>query len=303
MGAEPGGRRPGGALLRVPGGGLGQRLPERRPRFAASCAAPWRRLAEALMDTRPGLGGNPAGMWMVLALVLGTAGSVTLWHEMHERRPAQDFTLTSTGYENGTLAEPVTFSLSDYRGKTVVLDFMAVACTTCRIVAEDVLKPLHDRHGGDIAILSIDTWADPGSGNLFGGETDEALIELQQEENLHWRHALDTDGVYLKYSAIGLPKLVVVDPEGRIAYSETGSQDLSDVEAAVQASIAGEATPVAVLSVGLSGLAFAAGVASILTPCSVGLLPAYLGLLLQDASQAPAARRSHRVLWGGLATA
>src|SRR5688572_7970139 len=201
------------------------------------------------MDVRPGFGQGTFGMSFVLVLLLGTFAGITLWDEAHSRAPAPDFTLVSTGFENGTMGEPVQFSLSDYRGKTVVLDFMAVACTTCRIVTDDVLKPLQAQYGDrdDFVILSIDTWADVGSGNTFGGETRQSVIALQQEENVPWRHALDTDQVYVKYTAIGLPKVVVVDADGRIAYSKVGSQDLGKVERAVEASLAGAATPVPVL--------------------------------------------------------
>jgi cytochrome c biogenesis protein CcdA len=170
--------------------------------------------------------------------------------------------------------------LSDYRGKTVVLDFMAVACTTCRAVTEDVLKPLAADHP-DVVILSIDTWSDPGSGNAFGGESDEDIIRLQQRTETPWRHARDTDQVYVKYAAVSLPKLAVVDPDGDLVYAKAGAQDADDVEDAVRAAKLGAAAPVPALHVGLLGLAFVAGLACVFTPCGIGLLPAYVGLLLE----------------------
>lgn len=255
-----------------------------------------------------GVAGSTLGLYVVLALVLGVALAASLSAAWRSDGPAQDFSLVSTGYENGTMGEPQAFKLSDYRGQTVVLDFMAVACTTCRTVTEDVLKPLAAEHP-DVVILSIDTWADPGSGNVIG-ETDEDIIRLQRQTDVPWRHARDTDGVYIDYAAIILPKLAVVDPGGNLVYSKTGSQDLDRLEAAVVAAQSSAASPVPALRVGVLGFAFVAGLACVFTPCGIGLLPAYVGLLFEQgggraeaAAPAAQARRVARALAGGLRAA
>lgn len=242
------------------------------------------------------------GGWLAIALLLGLAAGLSWTVGAQRGGPAPDFTLTSTGYEDGELGDPVTFALADYRGQTVVLDFMAVTCTSCRAVTEDVLKPLHARHP-DLVILSIDTWADPGSGNHFGGETDEDLIRLQQETGVPWRHARDTDNVYRTYTAWSLPKLAVVDPDGNLVYAKAGTQSLDRVEAAVAAADLGSATPLPSLRLSVLGFAFVAGLACVFTPCGIGLLPAYLALLVEDGAHHPAARRVPRALAGGLAAA
>lgn len=250
------------------------------------------------------------GMWLSLLVVVAVPLGVSAHDALHEEAgPAPDFTLTSTGYEDGVMGEPVTFSLSDYRGKAVLLDFMAVTCTSCRVLTEDVLRPLHAEYGNssDFAILSIDTWADPATGSAtFGGETREDLIRLQREEEVPWRHALDTDGVYRKYSAVSLPKVVVVAPDGTIVLEKTGIPPLAEVRAAVEAGLAGDAPSTTVLRVGLLGLAVVAGVASFFSPCSVGLIPAYMGFLLNAGrrgdGRTPAAGAAH-TLRAGLATA
>lgn len=240
-------------------------------------------------------------LWLALGLVLAVAVGATLTSQWRTAGPAPDFSLVSTGYENGTMGEPQPFRLSDYRGKTVVLDFMAVACTTCRAVTEDVLKPLAREHP-DVVILSIDTWSDPGSGNTIG-ETDRDIIRLQQQTGVWWRHARDTDGVYVAYAAVILPKLAVVDPAGNLVYSNTGSQDLDRLEAAVVAAGASTAGPVPALRVGLLGFAFVAGLACVFTPCGIGLLPAYIGLLVERGGAAQPARRVARALGGGIQAA
>lgn len=241
-------------------------------------------------------------LWVSLLVVLAVPLGISVRDALYEPAGiAPDFTLTSTGYENGTLGEPVTFRLSDYRGKTVLLDFMAVACTSCRILTDEVLRPVHAAYGdrGDFVLLSVDTWADPASGSaIFGGETREELIRLQREEEVPWRHALDTDDVFRKYSAITLPKIAVVGPDGTILLEKTGQPPLSEVRAAIDAGLGGESGETDVLRVGLLGLAVVAGVASFWSPCSVGLIPAYMGFLLQDGR-----RTAGRTLRAGLVTA
>jgi len=252
------------------------------------------------------------GMWLVVALLLGGALAATLWSSVPSEGQAPSFSLRSTGFEGGVQGPPVNFTLADYRGRTVVLDLMAVTCDACAYVNRDVMKPLWDAHGADpkFAILSIDTWADPavdaasGSVPRAGAETDATLIGLQNRTHSPWRHALDTDGVWQKYSAITLPAVLVVAPDGRIVYHIQGDvPSLRSVELAVEASLSGSAQTVPILHLSLAGLAFVAGAASVLTPCTVGLLPAYLGMLLENVRSAPAPTRIRRTLVGGFAAA
>ncbi|MCA1810453.1 MAG: hypothetical protein LC623_00375, partial [Halobacteriales archaeon] len=247
------------------------------------------------------------GMWLLLALLLVLPAGATLYDAVHADTPAPPFHLVSTGFENGVMGPRVPFGLEDYRGKTLVLDLMAVSCTACRYVTADVLAPLHATYGGrgDFALLSVDAWADPavaGDPRLgyAGGESEGSLVELQRSSGVPWRHALDTDQVWQKYSAVSLPRVVVIDAAGHVVLDHVGSPSRAQVEAAVRQSLAGQATPVPVLRLGLAGLAFVAGAAAVLTPCTVGLLPAYLALLLRPASGPSPARR---VLRGGLAAA
>ena len=219
---------------------------------------------------------------MVTGLVIIIVGGLLAWN-LARTAPdeAPGFTLTSTGYEQGNSTEPVTFSLSDYEGQTVLLDFMAVNCSACRVLTDQVVRPLYEEYGNrsDVAFLSIDVWA--GS----SGETNEELIRLQEDERAPWRHALDTDRVLERYGAYNIPMLVVVDGTGQIIYSETGIPAKSTVEKAMQDGIAGVGESQEIVAVGLVGLAFVAGAASIFSPCCIGLLPSYMGDLVSHGSR------------------
>jgi len=246
-------------------------------------------------------GGAAPFPWRLAAVLVGVfllagGGAYAAWTTLQEQpAEAPGFSLTSTGYEDGTLGEPVAFNLSDHRGRVVLLDFMAVSCSSCRIVTEEIVKPAQARHADEgLVVLSIDVWA----GHY--GETREELIKLQKKENTTWRHALDTDSVMEKYGAYALPQIAVVDAEGRLAYRAAGIPPPGEVEAAIQGAVAGEGDGAELLQVGLIGLAFIAGAASIFTPCSVGLLPGYMGLLLRRGGSSGASVRS--TLRAGLVT-
>lgn len=232
---------------------------------------------------------------MATALVAAGVTGYLLVDSTRTTRQAPPFALTSTGYENGTFAAPVNFTLEDYRGKTLVLDFMAVTCASCRIVTDEVLKPLQAEYGGraDFAILSVDVWASDAFGQAVG-EDREGLVALQQRENTTWRHALDTDGLIQKYGAVGIPRLTVIDADGRIVYQNERLPQLGDVEPAVQASLQGTGRQARIIDASLPVLSLLAGLAAVLSPCCVGLLPGYVGNLTRRGIQA-APGAQHRV--------
>lgn len=226
------------------------------------------------MDRRRAALALGVGLLLGAGIFGGIAWAYVSWRTTPELAPP--FALESTGYENGTLGDPVAFSLEDYRGKTVVLDFMAVSCATCRIVTAETLKPLARQHADDLAfaIVSIDVWAG------FAGETRSDLIQLQEQENTTWRHALDTQGLLQDYGAPGIPYLAVVDPFGSLVYAEGGLSHAGLADT-VRAAQAGEGRPQAILQVSIVTLALVAGVATLFTPCAVGLLPGYAGQVMQ----------------------
>jgi cytochrome c-type biogenesis protein len=248
------------------------------------------------------------GPWAALGVLLLAAGGAAWWIEAAPRASqAPDFSLTSTGFEHGVEGAPVPFRLIDFRGKVVVLDFMAVNCATCPALTRNVLVPLQAAHANDtqLQILSIDVWTGPGQ----VGETRDALVQLQRDGGASWRHALDTDGVYQKYGTAILWQLTIVDAAGQIIYSTSAPSEpsLASVEAVLATAEAGAAAASSVPQYGLAALALVAGAAAFFSPCSVGMIPAYLALLL-DVGQTPSSDanppgRGGRGLRGGLAAA
>jgi len=123
---------------------------------------------------------------------------------------APDFTLTDI--------DGVEFSLSDYRGRVVLLDFFATWCGYC-VAQIPHLKTLYEEFGEGLVIISISV--SPSS------DTVEKLQQFRQTHNINWIVARDTVGVNDEYNVPYLPTLVIIDQEGYIQHQHSGPIDES----------------------------------------------------------------------------
>lgn len=119
--------------------------------------------------------------------------------------PAPDFTLTdSTGR---------TFSLSDFRGRPVVLFFMTTSdwCVPCKVETRDGLRPLQDNFGQRVQIISIEV--------LPKDRSDADLNAYRAAYGSNWIYARDTAGVSQKYGVTALSTVIIVDQNGYIRFA------------------------------------------------------------------------------------
>ncbi len=115
------------------------------------------------------------------------------------------------------------FSLSDYRGKIVLLDFFrAVGCPPC-ISEIPHLKAVHEEFGEDLIIISISY------------ESVATLQEFRDNYQIDWKVAKDTAGVSNNYNVQYVPTLVIIDQDGYICYRHVGLTQESDLSNEINA--------------------------------------------------------------------
>lgn len=230
----------------------------------------------SLSDRRkPGHGGKAAVLAIVLAVAICFAPSATA-------KKAPDFTLTDT---DGNV-----FNVSDFSGRVVVLDFMATWCTACKKIMDD-LREVHAAHP-DVVFISID---------IDSTENSQMLETFKQRYNATWTFALDTDEVSQKYGVAAIPKTVVINPSGKIAFSHTGEISASRLSSQVEQAQAGKTADIPFFGVGLPVIAVTAGILSFFSPCAFPLLPGYMAYYLGREKEADdVTAMAKRGFWKGL---
>ena len=104
-----------------------------------------------------------------------------------------------------------TLSLSELRGKTVLLNAFASWCGPCQAETPELVDLAKDE-SNDLLVIGL---------NL--GETPEAIETYRQDFNVPYPLLPDADGSLMEiFRPIGLPTSWFIDPEGVIRYIHTG---------------------------------------------------------------------------------
>jgi cytochrome c-type biogenesis protein len=135
--------------------------------------------------------------------------------EEEELELAQDFTLTDI--------DGNTFSLSDYEGKVVVLDFMATWCIPCQEGMDDLKKVFNNYDDSKVVIITIDADEE---------ENDTQLRNFKDTYGDEWIYAVDyNNDADAKYNVTGYPTLFIINKKSEIAYmNDKGSADYSTLK-------------------------------------------------------------------------
>jgi cytochrome c-type biogenesis protein len=164
------------------------------------------------------------------------------------------------------------FSLSDHRGKVVILEFMATWCSDCKKMTKE-MKSVYSHYGNDVIMISLD---------IDDAETPKLLNDYANENGAKWIFAFpkDFNSVATTFNIHEIPKSLIIDEDGYITFEIIGSHPSGELIKKVEATKQGAADPIASYSMPIIILAFAAGVASFFSPCSFPMLPGYVGYYL-----------------------
>lgn len=129
-------------------------------------------------------------------------------------KPAPDFTLNDINGEKITL--------SQFRGRWVLLDFWGSWCIWCRR-GNPTLVALYEKYGGnDFEIIGIAC-----------RDKEEDWKKAIKDDGLEWRHAnvSQTEGgdkLPSMYNISGYPSKILIDPEGNISVISIGYHEKDD---------------------------------------------------------------------------
>jgi cytochrome c-type biogenesis protein len=164
------------------------------------------------------------------------------------------------------------FSLSDHRGKVVILEFMATWCSDCKKMTKE-MKEVYSHYGNDVIMISLD---------IDKEETPELLESYANENGAKWIFAFpkDINSILTTFNVHEIPKSLIIDEDGYTTFEIIGSHPSGELIKKVEATKQGAADPIASYSMPIVILAFAAGIASFFSPCSFPMLPGYVGYYL-----------------------
>jgi len=140
----------------------------------------------------------------VLAILLVVVGS---WYILLPKAGPNDFYLVDID------GDP--FQLRDFRGKVVLLDFMATWCVPCRMSMSD-LSEIRTHFGEEIVMISISIY--PVS------DTVEQLRSWRDTWEADWIHARDTADPPLRqrFKVSAIPTMFIIDKDGEIGFKHVG---------------------------------------------------------------------------------
>ena len=129
-------------------------------------------------------------------------------------KQAPDFTLTAL---NGAKV-----SLSQFRGKPVLINFWASWCIPCREETPDLVKAYKTHHADELIILGL---------NLTSEDTLPDIKAFVEEFQMPYPVLLDQEGKVMSlYHVQGIPTSVFINRQGVITYIQIGKLTAEQID-------------------------------------------------------------------------
>ena len=113
-----------------------------------------------------------------------------------------------------TLADGSEFTLSDYEGKVILLNFWATWCGPC-VGEMPAFTQLVETYGEDLALLAVNC-----------GEDEETVTAFLEKNGYTFPVALDPEyEISNLYPTEGIPYTVIVGTDGKVAAIQVGARD------------------------------------------------------------------------------
>jgi peroxiredoxin len=108
--------------------------------------------------------------------------------------------------------------LTDYRGRTVIINFWATWCPPCREELPSMNRAWQKVRGEGIDMIAINV-----------GEDEDTIFTFTGDYPIDFTVLLDLSGnIINEWPVRGLPTTFVVDPDGRIIYRAVGGREWDD---------------------------------------------------------------------------
>ena len=159
---------------------------------------------------------NSLKFWAVWGIVLGVISLLAYGFTTDPKKvPSPLIGRPAPNFQVDELNERQKFSLSEFRGKPIVLNFWASWCAECRTEAV-ILEEFFQKYGSQnkqLVMIGIAIQDSPKKAKAFARQFDKTyLLGLDD----------DAGNIALDYGIYGVPETFFIDPEGIIFYKTIG---------------------------------------------------------------------------------
>ncbi|NWL88022.1 hypothetical protein DMN77_10520 [Paenibacillus sp. 79R4] len=165
-------------------------------------------LLAILLQSTSKIASQSLGILLLVAMLGFTIFDGTVGQSARVDQAAPDFELRDL--------DGNTVRLSDYRGKTVVLNFWATWCRVCQAEMPHLEKFYRDQQDRNVVLLSVNATSQERSDELVG--------KYANQEGLSFPIVLDESGEVLRdYAVTAYPTTYIIDPSGTLRNQYLGA--------------------------------------------------------------------------------